>query len=88
MRLKCDFEVMDLNEEKIAVPVGDNATLFHGVIKLNDTAALILKLLKEDTSEEAIVEALLAEYDATKETVEKDVKQCITNFSDMGLITS
>ena len=87
MRLKCDFEVMELNEEKIAVPVGDNASIFQGVIKLNETAAFILNLLKQETSEEAIVEALLAEYDAPREKIEKDVKKYITEFTDMGLIT-
>ncbi len=87
MRLKCDFEVMELNEEKIAVPVGDNASIFQGVIKLNETAAFILNLLKQETSEEAIVGALLSEYDADKETIEKDVKKYITKFTDMGLIT-
>jgi len=88
MRLKCDFEVMELNEEKIAVPVGDNASIFQGVVKLNETAAFILNLLKQETSEEAIVEALLSEYDADRETIENDVKEYISKFADMGLITS
>ena len=88
MRLKCDFEVMELNEEKIAVPVGDNATKINGVIKLNDTAASILELLKEETSEEAIVEAILSEYDADRVTVEKDVRKCIAEFTAMGVIFS
>lgn len=88
MRLKCDFEVMELNEEKIAVPIGDNASMFQGVIKLNETAAFILNLLKEETSEEAVVEALLSEYDGTRDKIEKDVNQYISKFTEMGLITS
>lgn len=87
MRLKCDFEVMELNEEKIAVPVGDNASTFHGVVKLNDTAAFILNLLKEETSEESIIDALASEYDAPREKIAEDVKQYITKFTEKGLIT-
>ncbi len=88
MHLKCDFEVMELNEEKIAVPVGENAAAFNGVIKLNDTAVSILNLLKKETSAEAIVDALLAEYDADRDTVEKDVEKYIVEFTNAGVITS
>lgn len=88
MRLKCDFEVMDINDEKIAVPVGDHASEFHGVIKLNDTGAFILGLLKQETSEDDIVKAMMSRYDACKEEIEKDTKQCIAEFAKVGLITS
>ena len=86
MHLKCNFEVMELSEEKIAVPVGDNAGLFHGVIKMNETAAYILELLKKESSEAEIIEAMMAEFNAPRGILEKDVRQYIEEFTEMGLI--
>lgn len=87
MQLKCNFEVMEFDSQKIAVPVGENANEFHGVIKLNETAAFILEQLKEEASVEAIVEALKAEYDAPQELLEADVRKCIEEFTNKGLLS-
>lgn len=54
MKLKYDFEIVDMGDEICAVPVGDNAEDFHGVLQLNDVAAKMLTYIKEyDTPEEA-----------------------------------
>ena len=49
MKLKYDFTIMDMGEEFAAVPVGEDAAKFHGMLKLNAVSAEILKALKEDT---------------------------------------
>lgn len=86
MRLKCDFEVMEFDSQKVAVPVGEYAKEFHGVVKLNETGVFILEQLKNDTTEEAIINALQAEYEAPRDLLEKDVKEYIENFTKMGLL--
>lgn len=68
MRAKYKFEIMDMGDEKIAVPVGDDARDLKGILQLNSTAALILKLLEHDTSEEAIITEIMKEYDTSQET--------------------
>lgn len=47
MKLKYDFEYMEMDGEIAAVPVGDNAWQFHGMLTINDTAKEILELIKE-----------------------------------------
>ena len=47
MRLKQTFEVMELDDQVIAVPVGDNASQVHGLFKMNETAAFVFKLLQK-----------------------------------------
>ena len=66
MKAKYSFEFMNLDDEMVAVPIGDYAEQFHGVIKLNETAFAILKLLEKDMTENEIVEALLLEYSGEK----------------------
>ena len=66
MKAKYSFEIMELDDGQVAVPVGDGADQFHGVLKVNETAVAILKQLEQDVTENEIVEALLLEYSGEK----------------------
>ena len=86
MRLKYDVECMKMADRFVAVPVGEDADSLHGVLKLNESAASIIKLLKDDKSEAEIVEALLSEYDAPREVIESAVHRCIAELESKGLL--
>lgn len=86
MRLKYQFEKMKLEGKTVAVPVGENVDEFRGVVKLNESSAFIFDLLKEETSMEAIVAALEREYDAPRSVIEVDVKKCLEEFEERGLL--
>ncbi len=86
MRLKYQFETMKLDDRIVAVPVGENVNEFRGVVKLNETSAFIFDLLKEETTEEKIVDAMEKEYDAARSVIAEDVKRCIAEFGEKGLL--
>ena len=86
MRLKYTFDKMELNGQIVAVPVGDNADDYHGVVKMNGTANAIFDFLAEDTTEEAIVEAMEKEYDVSKEILVADVKRYVQEFREKGML--
>ena len=86
MRLKYTFDKMELNDQIVAVPVGDNADNYHGVVKMNETANAIFNLLAEDTTEEAIVEAMEKEYDLSKEILADDVMHYVQEFREKGML--
>jgi hypothetical protein len=86
MKLKYTFDTMQLEDSIIAVPVNALNDGFRGVVKLNETAAAIFELLSRDITEDEIVEALLKEYDAPRETVSKAVHKCIIGFEEKGLL--
>jgi len=86
LRLKYRFETMELEGETIVVPVGENVDQFRGVVKLNETAAFIFNLLKEETSEEAIVDAVEKEFDAPRSVIAADVKKYLVEFREKGLL--
>ena len=86
MKLKCDFEIMDIGEEFVSVPIGEGAKDCSGVFKLNKTGREIFELLKEDTSEEAIVDILTARYENDKETITDYVRQVIKTLCENGVI--
>ena len=57
MKLKCSFEVIDMGGELIAVPVGDEAASFNGVVALSYAAAFLLKELKKPKSEKELIDS-------------------------------
>ena len=47
MKLRYEFTMMDMGGEIAAVPTGDNAAEFHGVLNLEELNAAVTRLLRE-----------------------------------------
>ena len=75
MKLKSDFITQTIEDVQFLLSVAGRH--FNGIIRSNETAAFIVDQLKEETTEAAIVDALLREYDAEREAAEKDVARII-----------
>lgn len=86
MKLKHTFEMMEIDEQQMAVPVGDGADAFHGILKLNQSAAAILNLLKEDTTEEEIVGKLKETYDSSEEEIRTYVHDYVEELKKAGFV--
>jgi len=87
LKLAVSFEVLNLDDECIAVPVGDDSQQLQGVLKLNEEGAAIVRLLAEDTTEDQIAEALMKEYDATKEELLSEIHTFVETLRSNNLIT-
>ena len=86
MRLKCDFEFVDMGDEIIAVPVGNGAEQIRGVLKMNHEGQEIVELLKRGNSEEQIVDALAAKYENDRDTLLGYVHVTLSKLQEAGLI--
>lgn len=86
MKTKYSFEIMDLDDGLVAVPVGEGAENFHGVLKVNETAVAILKLLEHETNEDAIVETLIKEYAGDKKEIAGYVHEYIEKLVTEGIV--
>lgn len=86
MKLKYEFKTMEIVDELVAVPTGDSALEFRGAIQLNGVAADILEQLKNDTTEEQVIEALLKEYDASREDIAESVHRTVETLRAEGML--
>ena len=86
MKSKYQFERMELDDEIVAVPVGDNVDEFHAILNVNEEAMRILELMKEDTNEQKIVSQLLLEYSGTEEELLPLVHAYIGQLRQEGLL--
>ena len=83
MKLKDTYITHDSDGEQILL---DTSSSFAGLIRNNKTAAFIVECLKEDTTEEKIVEAMLEKYDAPKDVLAKDVSDVIEKLRKVGAL--
>ena len=66
------------------VPAG--GTEFSGLVKGNKTLGVILEYLKEDRSVDEIVSLMTERFDASEETIRKDVNTAIEKLKSIGAI--
>jgi hypothetical protein len=84
MKIKKEFIFHDTGAESLLVPTGNAG--FSGLVKGNKTLGVILALLKEDTTEEAIIDAMKQRFDASEETISNDVKKTLSELRKIGAL--
>ena len=77
MKLKYEFTMMDMGGEIAAVPVGEGAKHFHGMLKLNDVAAEILSQLAEDTTPQKVHAYLKEKH---PEETDQEIQEALVPF--------
>lgn len=86
MRLKSDFEFVNMGDEIIAVPIGEGAEQIRGVLKMNLEGMEIVDLLKKGNTEEQIVDTLVAKYDNDQDTISGYVHTTLSKLWSAGLL--
>ena len=83
MKLKKEFVTHRTGDEQLMISVGGS---FNGMVRSNSTAARIIDMLAEDTTEEKIVDGLLEIYDVERERAARDVAKVIADLRKIGAI--
>ena len=86
MRLKHPFEIMEIEKQTFAVPVGEDTEAFSGVIRLSKTAAEIFRMLREETDEAAIATRMSERYEVAGDTLKADIHRVIELLREKDLL--
>lgn len=86
MKLKDGFFLHEVGGEHMAVATGAASRVFNGLIRNNETADFIYHQLLTDTTEEAIVDAMVERYDAPREQIAADVKELVGQLREAGFL--
>ena len=87
MRINKDFTIQKVGAQFVAVPVGETSKTFHGMVRLNETGAFLWRALAEkEMTEGELVDALLSEYDVSREIAERDVHRVVSMLSENGIL--
>lgn len=85
MKLKDGFVLGNIAGEHVVLPSGDNLDL-SVMTTLNDTGKFIWEQLETETTEEKIVDAILAEYDICREDAQKHVTVFVEKLRSYGFL--
>lgn len=81
MKIKPGFILRQLAGENVVVPVGAAGASFNGMIRLNDTGALLWQELAAGADEEQLVQKLMDSCEgAEAETVRTDVRDFLDSI--------
>lgn len=86
MEIKREFILRTIAGDRILVPVGKDAIDMNGLIILNEIGAFLWEHIPQAENEAALVDMVLAEYDADRETATEDVHQFMEKLMTMGVV--
>ena len=86
MKIKQGFVMRDVAGQAVAIATGEASKSFHGMVKLNDTGAIIWNGIEKGLDEAEIAGQLAASYDVEVDQALKDVESFIARMRDAGLV--
>ena len=86
MRANPNFELINIDDEYMLVPVGEQMDRFNGAVVLNEVSSFIFERLKKEMTEEDIVKSLINEYEIDSITAKSDVQEVISKLKMLGII--
>ena len=85
MKIKDGFILRQVASQNVVLPTGKELNL-NMMITLNDTGAFLWEHLQTETNEDALVVALLKEYDVDEDTARTCVRQFVKKLDDNGFL--
>lgn len=85
MKIKDGFILRQVASQNVVLPASKELNL-NMMITLNDTGAFLWEHLQMETNEDALVAALLKEYDVDEDTAHACVRQFVKKLDDNGFL--
>ena len=85
MKIKEGFILRTVAGETVVLPTGNLVDL-DMMITLNDTGKFLWEALNNETTEDALVEALLAEYDVDQERARSSVEAFVARLKELNFL--
>ena len=86
MKVKQNFILRDVAGMHVAMPLDAAFVNLNGMITLNNSGALLWRLLERGATRDSLVDALLVEYEVTREDAFKDVDSFIAKLDSAHCI--
>lgn len=86
MKIKEGFVLRSVAGSNIVVPVGAAVLDFNGMITLNDSGAFLWKVLEQGADVDAMVKALLSEYDVDEQTARTCSEDFVAKLKEAGCL--
>ena len=86
MKLKDNFILRQVADTWVVLPIAEATAKFNGMLSLNETGAMLWKLLQAGADKDAMVDALTKEYNVTRQTAMQDVEDYLRKLEKAGCL--
>lgn len=86
MTINEEFVLRQVADTWVVLPIGSETANFNGMIKLNETAALLWKTLEAGSDRDGLIAALMAEYDVDPALAGTDVDNFLQRIRNAGCL--
>lgn len=86
MKLRGEFVVRQVMDNIMAVPVGETALRFNGMLLLNDVSKVIWDCLEQGTDTKAIVTAVTEAFEVSPQEAETDILEFLDKLRQVQLL--
>lgn len=86
MKIKEGFVIREIAGESIVFALGEASKSFNGMIRLNESAKMLWKLLEQGCQKENLICAMLEQYDVEREIAEHDVDRLIETLKGANIL--
>ena len=86
MKLRGEFVVRQVLDSIVAVPVGQTALTFNGMVMLNEVSRVIWTCLAQETTLAALVAAVTDAFDVDAAQAEADVLEFLDQLREIQLL--
>ena len=86
MKIKEGFILRKVGTDHVVVAVGEASKTFHGMIKLNDTAAFLWRQVDEGLTLDEITDKMTETYDVDAETARRCAAYFIAQMKENGVL--
>ena len=86
MKIKENFALRQVADTWVVLPVAAATVDFNGMIRLNDSGALLWKALEQGSSREELADSLCAEYSVERQQALSDVDEFIEKLKNAGCL--
>lgn len=86
MKIEKEYILREIAGDYIIVPVGAAALEFNGMITVNETGAFLWEKLREGTTREELLHAMLEEYEVSEKEADADIQEFLQMLQENKIL--
>lgn len=86
MKIKDGYLLRTIAGNNVVIAVSDKVAELDGIVTLNELGAFLWNHMEKETDEQALLQAVLDEYDVDEATAKSDIAKFIKTADEHGFL--
>ena len=86
MKVSADFILREVADTWVVMPLRTDVLDFSGMVRLNNSGAMLWKILEQGASRDELIQAITERYDVSEEQAERDLDEFLGVLNKVGCL--